>query len=168
MRSGRGRLVFSSSSSFGPPPGRRITKKDEDAEYAAKRELKFVTEKLCIASVQFAQKGAVKTTRKAEQLGACVFTSRGVSDIETRTNSVIGVVLTNGRKILSSTSFWQHSYEQTVGFAQQKCKRSACSGIRVERELASAQNVGVVFRVLGWPTSSYDSWKGARKCTEGS
>lgn len=63
-----------------------------------------------------------KMTRKAEQLGVRVFVYCG-----TRTNSVIGAVLTNGRKMRSSQ---RHNYEQTVGFAQQKCKRPHALGYR--------------------------------------
>ncbi|MFP3038172.1 MAG: electron-transfer flavoprotein:ubiquinone oxidoreductase [Candidatus Hodgkinia cicadicola] len=106
-----------------------------------------------------------KMARRAEHLGVHIFTSCGVFDIVTHANSVIGVVLASGRKILSKHTFLAEGAGGTVttkllAFHGRSANASYALGVREERELASNRNVGAVFHTLGWPLSSYENWGG--------
>ncbi len=95
-----------------------------------------------------------KMAQKAEKLGIHIFTSCTVLDVEVYSNSVIGVVLTNNRKILSKHTFLAEGANGTVtskvlSLHTRKARVACALGIREERELASVRSVGTVYHTLG-------------------
>lgn len=106
-----------------------------------------------------------KMAEKAKRLGVEIIECCGVNNVIRNGDSVIGVELTDGSKMLSHHVFLAEGANGTVttkllAFHNVGVNKSLALGIKEEWELTSKQLVGNVYHTFGWPSTPRSAFGG--------